>query len=337
MWAAIVYNVLLLSSGFLSVVWLLSFSEVRARNFLDKISAFALGAVCLLASSDKVWAKQPDADLIKGAECRTKRIIFIRHGESDWNEVFNRGFGPSFFVRLAKAIVREILLLWTCDSVFIDSPLSELGISQAQAMDKFLKSDDHSKRDEDLIALLNGSRGVDSSVVVCSNLRRALATCCVGLQARLQKTGERVLVLSALQEISRNIDANSLAHANSLPDLHACINAAWKGFNPLTVFETTLNAGNKPVFGSGLARMQAFNEWASNREEDTIVVCAGHSLWFRCFFQTYLPLSSTHEAKKKKLVNCGITSFDLSRAMYNGNPMYRIEPESIKVLYGGFK
>lgn len=35
----------------------------------------------------------------------TRRIVFVRHGESQWNEVFNKGFGPSFIVRLVKAII----------------------------------------------------------------------------------------------------------------------------------------------------------------------------------------------------------------------------------------
>lgn len=27
-------------------------------------------------------------------------LIFIRHGESEWNDIFNKGFKPSFLVRL---------------------------------------------------------------------------------------------------------------------------------------------------------------------------------------------------------------------------------------------
>ncbi|CAN0440510.1 unnamed protein product, partial [Laminaria digitata] len=59
-----------------------------------------------------------------------KRVIFLRHGESEWNEVFNRGFGPMFLVRLVKAFVREVMMLSTRDSVFFDSPLSNTGIQQ---------------------------------------------------------------------------------------------------------------------------------------------------------------------------------------------------------------
>ena len=39
---------------------------------------------------------------------RQIRIIFVRHGESVWNYVFNRGFGPSFLVRLLRVTLYEL-------------------------------------------------------------------------------------------------------------------------------------------------------------------------------------------------------------------------------------
>ena len=60
--------------------------------------------------------KNPDPDRIKGKPTTTKRLIFIRHGESDWNNVFNKGFGPSFPVRLFKAWYKELILYPTNDS-----------------------------------------------------------------------------------------------------------------------------------------------------------------------------------------------------------------------------
>ena len=33
------------------------------------------------------------------------RVIFVRHAESMWNLVFNRGFKPSFLWRLISALV----------------------------------------------------------------------------------------------------------------------------------------------------------------------------------------------------------------------------------------
>lgn len=47
--------------------------------------------------------KNPDPDTVKEKVSqgltKKKRIIFIRHGESDWNNIFNKGFGFSFPVR----------------------------------------------------------------------------------------------------------------------------------------------------------------------------------------------------------------------------------------------
>ncbi|EOD17458.1 hypothetical protein EMIHUDRAFT_102681 [Emiliania huxleyi CCMP1516] len=74
------------------------------RVLLRKAALTLKGAVYLVLSRDKV------------------RLIFVRHGESVWNLVFNRGFGPSF--------LHELLLVPVDDSAFLDSPLSPLGLQQ---------------------------------------------------------------------------------------------------------------------------------------------------------------------------------------------------------------
>ena len=84
------------------------------------------GAIYLLLSKDKIGksqlARAPDADEIASRIDSEVRIIFIRHGESMWNLVFNRGFGPSFLVRLVKAVLYELYLIPFDDSCFLDSP-----------------------------------------------------------------------------------------------------------------------------------------------------------------------------------------------------------------------
>ena len=84
--------------------------------------------------------------------------------------------------------------------------------------------------------------------------------------------------------------------------------------------------------------LQAFNAWVFSRPEDTIIV-GGHSLWFKSFFQTYVPHTADLESKKKKIVNSGAVSFSLHKSEHNnkdGMPMYRIDPESVSTVYGGF-
>ena len=64
----------------------------------------------------------------------------------------------------------------------------------------------------------------------------------------------------------------------------------------------------------------------------------GHSGWFRAFFDLYLPKAlKDHPARLKKVVNCGVVAFTLQRGTGAGGRVgYRIAPESICVLYGGF-
>eukprot|EP00124_Ichthyophonus_hoferi_P003673 Ihof_evm2s334 gene=Ihof_evmTU2s334 len=214
----------------------------------------------MIFSKDRKWSKPLDPDVIKDAtDVRTKTIIFIRHGESDWNEVFNRGFGPTFPIRLIKGIFRELINLVTRDSLFFDSPLSELGISQAKALQEFLATPFDSKIDDEGKAWINGEMESEQtkSLLVVSNLRRALATASIVLQGRLQKTNEKLLMLSSLQEISRNVDTIALATPHTVPDMHGLNKVLWKGFDADAVYDTTFNHGTKSVTKSnGMIRMK---------------------------------------------------------------------------------
>jgi len=88
----------------------------------------------VLSKEKSGWPKnRPDPDAIKGLKFETvKRVIFVRHGESTWNDVFNRGFGPMFPVRLVHGLVQEAGVLISRSSYFVDSPLSKLGYKQAK-------------------------------------------------------------------------------------------------------------------------------------------------------------------------------------------------------------
>ncbi|CAN0367693.1 unnamed protein product, partial [Ectocarpus fasciculatus] len=258
---------------------------------------------------------------------RRKRIIFIRHGESEWNEVFNRGFGPSFLVRLVSAFVREMMMLSTRDSVFFDSPLSNTGIQQTQELIRFLQKAPDSFSGSgvaDAVATLRGG-STQSSVVATSNLRRAIATGLISLWERLRGGEERYL------EMTFNIDGISLLERGEKPD-----EGLAKELGGNVVFDAEFNVGTKALGNTGIKRMKALAEWASQRPEDT-VVCVGHSLYFRSFFRCFLPQSAVHDAKKKKMVNCGVVAFTLESGVYEGRQAYKIEPESIVSVYGGFK
>ena len=76
------------------------------------------------------------------------------------------------------------------DSVFVDSPLNGLGISQAAELQAWVESKVGSKPGSPE-AVLYGNGGKGDSVVVSSNLRRALATGTIGLWHRLKRTQEK--------------------------------------------------------------------------------------------------------------------------------------------------
>ena len=175
----------------------LSFFFEAFANVIYKERLFLKGIVHLLFSTDKKWKRLPDPATV--SRVRSKQIIFVRHGESAWNVVFNRGFGASFPGRLLSAIFDELRVLPTLDSVFADSPLSVLGCRQAQELQNFVETH----------PLLRGSEG--KSVVVSSNLRRAVSTATIGFLHRLKRTQERIHILSSLQEVTFNIDGVSLA------------------------------------------------------------------------------------------------------------------------------
>eukprot|EP00752_Nemacystus_decipiens_P016413 g14670.t1 len=305
-----------------------------AENIWRKVKLTGIGAVHMLLSKDKKFKPQVDSgDVQVDPNSRRKRIIFLRHGESEWNEVFNRGFGPSFLVRLVSAVVREVMMLSSRDSVFFDSPLSNTGIQQTQELIRFMqKAPDSFSGSEvaEAVSVLRGGSS-QSSVVVTSNLRRAIATGLISLWERLRGGEERYLVHSALQEMTFNVDGISLLERGETPD-----EALAKELGGKVVFDAEFNSGTKALNYTGIKRMNALAEWAMDRPEDT-VVCVGHSLYFRSFFRCFMPQSAVHDAKKKKIVNCGVVAFTLERGVYDGRPAFKIEPDSFVNVYGGLK
>lgn len=306
-------------------------------TLLRKTALVVYGAVFLLFSSDKVSKKdlrraRADAHGARGVVDREVRIIFVRHGESVWNYVFNRGFGPSFLVRLVRVTLHELYLLPWDDSAYLDSPLSELGIQQCADLQKFLRNPAAGldpAAEADFAAL---TAGEGRTLLISSQLRRAVSTIAIALSDRLERSNESVLLHSSCQEISRNFDTMALAPASCAPRL----DRATELRAPKASFDGSANKGNKGLRFRGADRLKHFARWAADRPESTIVV-AGHSLWFRSFFQVYLAEGAEHVCTKRKLVNCGVVGFTLQVSHDADNEeRHRIDPASISVVYGGF-
>jgi len=317
--------------------------QEQIRTILEKFLLYVEGIVFMVICSENKGLKpekNPDPANMKDMETTTKKIIFIRHGESDWNDIFNKGKNLGLFVRLFKAMWRELKLYPTKDSVFLDSPLNADGIEQAKKLREFIfdKNPDTAMSPgvKEAIQSLRGEG--PPSIVVSSNLRRALQTTTVALWPRIEQKGDKISIVSSCQEISRNIDTKALASRKEIPDLSRLAGhcAADGSFDAPSVYDATDNMGNKTTGFTGLKRMKRFNEWAFARKEDTIIV-GGHSLWFKSFFKVFLDHSSTHVCKSKKIVNSGVVTFVLHRATDSkGDPIYRVEEDTLEVVDGGF-
>ena len=367
---------------------------------IRKVELLGTTLLFLIASRDKTWKKppkDPDSFFTKDSTIQRKTIVFLRHGESTWNDTFNKGdrskvsFLLYFGVNLAKAIAYE-WYFWISgqdnDSWFYDSPLSPKGLHQALQVQKFLQTDiDHAPpKEAQILRLLTGKQKTasgtttidTSSQLVSSNLRRAISTMVVGFQDRLLATHnnqstttsstssvDNILILDCLQEISRNPDALSITppHGQVLPafsdppslhHLYSNEDSTNDDDNDNDVrsstmikrkrqrIDTRLHTGNKAVSSNGLVRMKEFCSLVFDDyvlQQKSSIIVAGHSLWFRSFFQTYLPYTFDHVSKKKKLVNGGLVAFVLERTKPTSDDddwAYRIDPKSLVVLHGGF-
>jgi hypothetical protein len=301
--------------------------------------------VHLFLSHDNKWRHQSDSQEVLFASkkspenARRKKVYFVRHGESMWNQVFNRGLDIGIFWRYLSSCLQELHLLPFPDSVFWDSPLSPLGIRQAIQLSAWLEQAPLSNKHA---SVLRGDS--DSPSVLCSsNLRRAVSTMVTGLSGRLlRRSKDHVHILSSAQEITRNIDGYSLSAPGGYPgpswieseqpELDKVVNALYTS-NRL---DGRYNKGNKPLNSTGLERMLEFCEWTFDsdvsRDKETVIL-GGHSLWFREFFKIFMPAASAHEAKNLKIVNCGVVGFDLIAC----GGRYAIDPDSVEVVYGGFE
>lgn len=327
--------------------WLISSKDdenVFIKHVLKKFEIYASSIGFMIYSSDAKGVgpkKNPDPDLLLKKETATKTIVFIRHGESDWNNVFNKGINLKFIVNFVKAIIEEFRLFTSVNSTFIDSPLNMEGIEQALELSRYIEAESEKVNKSDptynVVRALAGKLPDHGSVIVSSCLRRAVATTTLALWPRVSRTNDRIHILSSLQEISRNVDTYALSAAGTVADLpFNRISPHCEAFSPTKVYEASQNFGNKRRDFYGIKRLRAFGEWAMAQPEEIIIV-GGHSLWFKYFFQTFMPHASKHDAKTKKITNSGVVSFTLHAAKGDdGTLQYRIDPATIQTIYGGF-
>lgn len=333
---------------------------------LHKLKLTIQGIAYLVFCHDKSWPKQPDPKKFflhpdkpnkqqdsSTSKIHKKTIIFVRHGESTWNDTFNKGhrsltsFVIGFVPGLIKALVYEfyLVLAGKTDSWFYDAPLSLLGLQQVQTLSDYLKQNPgkvtQDPEEKLLLEILRKDPSAPDSILVSSSLRRAISTMAASFQDRLLKNpNESIMVLPSLQEISRNPDTLSITppKTNVTP---SWIDAAYPDVDFKNIFATqvdmNLHLGNKPIDTNGYKRMREFCMVAFHDIDEEYIIVGGHSIWFRSFFREFLPEDSLHVAKKKKIVNCGAVSFCLWKTQEDGADRFMIDEDSIRVVYGGFK
>lgn len=96
-------------------------------SLIYKLKLWFQAVLYLLFCNDKSWKKPQDPASIfapvlasGGAGVDRKTIYFVRHGESTWNDTFNKGshrsafvFAIGFFPGLSKAVLYELYLVLT--------------------------------------------------------------------------------------------------------------------------------------------------------------------------------------------------------------------------------
>uniref|UniRef100_A0A7S1A1I6 Uncharacterized protein n=1 Tax=Noctiluca scintillans TaxID=2966 RepID=A0A7S1A1I6_NOCSC len=326
--------------------------------YVEKFRLLMWGWWYFVASRDKKTNK-PTAESTIPVDAIRKKIVFIRHGESEWNAVFNKGSKLLLPVRFFRALIKEFLMIFEEDSLFFDSPLSKVGLQQAWELCIFFASSPRSTLDisdlesktmdqldtAEIVALVRGDIG--KSVVVSSILKRSISTGLLCLSTRLLKTpvDDKMMLMTSCQEISRNVDTLSLSRPRALPKIPGSEGRLKDTGDFMSHFyanrlDKKHNEGNKTLKQTAMVRQDEFVKWVFNKDtKSDCIIVSGHSLWFREFFKSYLPLNSKHDAKTYKMVNCGVVAFDLYQCKANprGKAVIKIRPESIQEVHGGFE
>jgi phosphohistidine phosphatase SixA len=296
----------------------------------------------------------------------SKRVIFIRHVESQWNEA-----------KASQSIRKSWGRFFNSDMK--DALLSSDGIKQAEKLGAWVDSREDCLR-TDLSAVYKKifgkpkspwNLGDESAAADCSadvrsylslaqsaawatsNLRRAIATTFYAMGHPLDAAGDKrpdkLSILSALQEVEEGIDARSITPAGKLPVILQGVKSAYspEGFKWL---DLTLNKGdyNEPKMWKHMTptvRYAEFCAWAAVQTTDTLVV-VGHSSWLQKFFMSGAKkecgssedcnshfnmaehLLTFSDRSKVKLDNGGVIQFELDTTSC------KFLPKQTQLVYG---
>lgn len=351
-----------------SVLLLCLFASLLLLRFTPKARLTIWASFYFCASRDKTLVKSNDEHFdFESADRRT--VIFIRDGESEW-DVINRGRACTRPLKWLRALVKEAWMIFGDESCCFDSPLSDKGIDEAWELLTFLgsQSDGFSEgglkswsdpcfrlEKDDIASIIRGDVG--DSIICSSILRRSISTAVICLSARLLKMRpeagnstsggprpEKVMLMTSLQEIGRNVDTLSLTKCERLPQVPSREASMKQMGDIVTLFyrerlSAMANQGNKDLRMQAKDRQRDFCKWLFKQRQDVSVIVCGHSTYFQEFFKSYLPKASSHRAKKYKLQSCGCVAFDFYRQAdaSRQQDLYRIHPDRIKTIFKDFE
>ncbi|EUD65790.1 hypothetical protein C922_03773 [Plasmodium inui San Antonio 1] len=167
------------------------------------------------------------------------------------------------------------------------------------------------------------------SVVLCSDLRRAITTCFIALQDRFKTSDENVYLLKSLQELSRNVDSITLFNF-----YHKYVTPKTKNY----VSDDVDALIKQKVKVAPQTNKRRFLDTLSYifSDPNNIFIIFGHSLWFLSFFRSFL--EPPHKARNHKMKNSSVVVFNISKYKdEHGEEQYQIDPDSVKVVFKGFE
>jgi len=186
----------------------------------------------------------------------------------------------------------------------------------------------------------------ENSVMVASNLRRAISTAVIAFWKRFTARGssEKLYILSCLQEFGPAADTQTELKENETPEASQHeIQCGLLDSERLNEFYRgrlagMYNYGNKTNNSrDDPAPCIDFCKWCFSQPKD-VIIATGHSLWFRIFCRHLNPGDPGSVLAKHKLKNCGVVGFRIAQITEgSGNVSYRIAPRSITLAYGGFE
>jgi len=186
----------------------------------------------------------------------------------------------------------------------------------------------------------------ENSVVVASNLRRAISTAVISLWKRFTSRGsqEKLYIVSCLQEFGPAADTQTELKENETPQASQHeIQCGLLDSDRLNEFyrqrlDGTHNYGNKTNNSrDDPAPCIAFCKWCFSQPKE-VIIATGHSMWFRIFCRYLNPGDPNSTAAKHKLKNCGVVGFRIAQITDGvGNVSFRIAPRSFTIVYGGFE